>query len=247
MKYKYSNELIKALRTLATPSQFILHIDDLKPGSVVVLYGRASTRQQKENLPHQMFKLKAEMEKRGLIVIGAFSEFAHGDDEYRRQFERAVATAQAHGAVIVAETKTRFLRRFKITDEDGRRLPSNTRGELRPLTVFDMREFFQTIPDGVQLVTVNHPDAEEEDDRSYETKRGQEGTGKRGGRPVEQCPKKAKRLRLMPKVIELWKSGLSYREIDRTLRLPWSTVRDWIKRWQKSAHPLQQAEQSKVL
>ena len=57
---------------------------------------------------------------------------------------------------------------------------------------------------GVPLVTLHNPDASPEDERSYQTKRGQEAKGS-GGRPRDKKPghKTRERKEKLPKVSKL--------------------------------------------
>ena len=83
---------------------------------------------------------------------------------------------------------------------------------------------------GVPLVTLHNPDASPEDERSYQTKRGQEAKGS-GGRPRDKKPghKTRERKEKLPKVSKLTKEGRSVREIARKLNISKSTVERWQK------------------
>lgn len=219
----YATERIKALRTTAKPSQFISSLDALEPGPVV-LYVRVSSFTHKENLPDQIAKLVAEMEKLGFLVIAIFQEVVPGWEEVRIGFEKAVLKAKDAGAVIVAESVSRYIRILRYRSR-----------RFQPPSVFDMRRLMAEA-DGVPLATLVHPDAPESEERSEQTKRGQAGKGNYGGRPKEQFRKKAKRLKQKPKAIALRREGFSYRQIGRKLGVHWSTIRDWTKD-EKTAHP----------
>jgi predicted site-specific integrase-resolvase len=64
-------------RTNAKLSNFMSSIDDLKPRRVVI-YARDSDRSQKDHLPHQIAKVKAEVEKRGSEVTYISEEIEPG-------------------------------------------------------------------------------------------------------------------------------------------------------------------------
>src|SRR5438094_5240014 len=138
---RYSTERVKALRTPATPSEFISGINNLKPG-LVVLYVRVSANSQDENLPHQINRLKTELEKRGFKVIAIYSETEPGWRDRRIGFERAIDNAQSAGAVVVAESVDRY-RKSWVPDW-------NDRKRQRRLSVFDVKRLMAEA-DGVPL------------------------------------------------------------------------------------------------
>lgn len=242
MKNKYATQRVEALRTPATPSKDILHIDRLPPGTPVVLLGRASTQtnRQEKSPEDQIKNLKHELEKRSFKIIDDVPEFAARDAEYehRSKLERALLIAEKHNAVVVAESMDRFIGCFGYRK---RRNPA-------PLDVFSIRRLLEMAV-GVRLATLLHPDAMPDRGavKAYQTKRGQAANGNSGGRPVEQFPKKARRVKLMPQAIDLWKAGRSYRKIGRQLKIHWSTVRDWIQCFKKSAHLAEQSKTTKSL
>lgn len=226
----YATELIKTVRTPAVPSKFFYSIDDLMP-CPVVLYVRVSAHTQKHNLPHQISRLKTELEKRGFTVIAVYWEivpgweYIHSEWWGRLGLERAILKAKEANGLVVAESVERFRRTY---DPDWKKRP-----QPLPLTLFDMKRLMDEA-EGVQLATLIHPDTPPRKVRSEQTKRGQAGKGNYGGRPKES--RKARRLRLLPVARALWKKGCSYRRIARKLKIHWSTIRDWIKREEKSAH-----------
>jgi hypothetical protein len=150
-----------------------------------------------------------------------------GSKRGRHEFERAVFLAKQHGAVIVAESVNRFRRPFD-PDYKGRK-------QELPLSLFDLKRLMVEA-EGVPLVTIVPPDTSPSEVRSYQTRRGQAGKDCFGGRPQKRFPKKATRLELTPAAIQLWNAGFSYRKIGQKLGVHFSTVRDWLKCWQKSAH-----------
>jgi predicted site-specific integrase-resolvase len=76
---RYATALIRAVRTIPKPSQFVSSIDRLRPCRVV-LYLRVSARTQRDNLLHQLTRLRAELEKRGFTVIAVYQEIVPGWD-----------------------------------------------------------------------------------------------------------------------------------------------------------------------
>jgi DNA invertase Pin-like site-specific DNA recombinase len=215
---KYATERIEALRTFARCSNFVFYIGDIAPFSLLVLYVRESTRSQRLNLPYQNAYLKNEVEKLGFVVVEIFEEIGSGWVDGRPEFERAVLKAQSMRAVLVAACMDRFRRCWRY----------QTECETPPLNLFEMKRLM-TEADGVRLATLIHPDAPRSVVRSEQTKWGQAGRGNYGGRPVRRFPKKEKRLAKKPQAVDMRKAGLSYGQISRALRIPRSTVRDWIK------------------
>jgi len=224
--------LFKALRTYPKPSRYIPSIDDFAPGTLVVLYGRCSRRSQKNNLLHQLENMKRELEKRGLIVIAVYWEIVPGweraDSERwgRHALDCAIAKARHANAVVVTESVDRFRRSYRRDWKPGQPQP--------PLNALDLKWLMDEAA-GVRLATLLHPDTPPDEVRSEQTKRGQTGKGNYGGRPVEQFPKKAKRLKLKPLALWLWGEGVSYRQIADELDAPFTTVHGSI-RPEKSVH-----------
>jgi predicted site-specific integrase-resolvase len=220
MKHTYSPERVTALKTPADPSKYICSIDQVAPRSRAVSYARESSQTQKDNLPHQVNNLKMETEKCGHKVIAEFKQVVYGwDIENQTALEWAILKAKAAGAFVVAESVDRFRRcwRYRKTDK------------MLPLNVFEMKQLMAEA-DGVQLVTLLHPDTPPNEVRRYQTKRGQAGKGNYGGRPVTKLSPRERRIAQMPEALNLRKAGRSWREIAHQLKVPCTTIRDWVKR-----------------
>ena len=93
-------------------SDYMSGIRSLKSGQRVVIYCRvsASDQERSKNLSNQVENLKCEVEQRGFIVIRSFQEVGAGWQEYRDELMYAAEHALANGAVVVAESVTRFIR-----------------------------------------------------------------------------------------------------------------------------------------
>jgi DNA invertase Pin-like site-specific DNA recombinase len=213
-KLIYSHQWAKDIRTPAKASEFISHLEQVKLG-LAVIYVRVSSRTQMHNLQHQISTLRRELEKRGFSVIEVVQEIASGWLDSRIGFFRAITKAKAADAVVVALSVDRFRRAYRYHPSD----------KILPLNVIEVEELMSEAA-GVQLATLIHPDTPPEQVRSEQTKRGQVATGRYGGRPKET--KKERRVRLLPVVLKLRKSGWSYRKIGRKVKVHWGTVRDWI-------------------
>jgi len=231
--YRYSDWRIKALRTAAKASHYIAHIYNLNP-CLVVLFIRVSGPGQREHLAHVEALLRWELERRGFEVVGVFKEIVTGSSDDRRTLERAILEADRLGAVLVAESADRFLRHPEFHPIHH--------PDLLP-TVFDFERLMADVGN-VQLATFHHPDMPWRAVRSEQTKRGQQGSGNRGGRPG-RGPGWTKRRRelKMSEVLRLRGLGRSYREISDEVGIWWSTVRNWIKdNSSKIAHPCHSSE-----
>jgi len=230
-KREYSSRRIEAIRTIATASHYIAHIDDLPPGPVV-LFLRVSTpgQERKGHLDHQESKLR-QLKDRGFDIIGVFRETGAGWAAVRVRFETAAAISKDGGATLVAESSGRFIRTYRY----GERVKEarQRRGERKTVHLLpNVAEYeaLLALVDGAALATLHHPNMPEAEVRGEESKRGQAATGNRGGRPKGKMSKKQRRELNMPKVVELRKSGLSFRAIGEKLGIAWSTTWAWMMR-----------------
>lgn len=228
-KWNYANRRLKELRTIAILSESILHVNAIK-GTPVVLYLRVSARNQTDNLQHQKAELIAAVKQKDCPIVGIFEEVVSGwleavsdYNESRAEFFRAILKAKQTGAVVVALSMDRFYRRRRH------------HGKLLPLTVFHLKRLLLNA-DGVNLATLKHPDTPPDQVHKEHTERGQAWTGHYGGRP--RRTKKKRRESLLPVVLQMWREGGSYRRIGREVNVSWSTVRDWVKDYGKTAHSL---------
>ena len=221
MKKKYSTRRLEAIKTTAVASQYIAHIENLDPGPVV-LYVRVSRRHQDCHLEDQQADLTRKSERRGHDVIGLFKETASGWADYRTMLQLAVLEADRAGAVVVAESVDRFIRHPEFNPK--------TNPEVLP-TVFDFERLMADAAN-VKLATLHHSDTPWKVVRGFQSKRGQAGSGHRGGRPIRGGPgsKKRRRESKMPEALKHREAGMSYRKIGQQLNVAWSTIRDWIKR-----------------
>lgn len=214
-EHRYSTKLIRAVQTTATPSKYIAHLVELKPGPVV-LYVRESSHGQKHNLLGQEDLLSWEVERRGFAVVDLFREIVQGHAEHRISLERAIWKAKETGSIVVAESASRFIRSFKSP-------------YVWP-TVFEFNGLME-LADGVQLATLHHPDTHWQKERGLQSKRGQVASGRRGGRPAAGGPgwKTRRRVSKLPEAMKLRQQGLGYRTISKALGVPWGTVRGWLQ------------------
>ncbi|MBA3481315.1 MAG: helix-turn-helix domain-containing protein [Pirellulales bacterium] len=193
---------------------------NLPRGSKVVLCCRVSGYEQHrtEKLARQVAALRREAEQRGLIVIDVVTHVGSGIDP--SWLADAAVLAERLGATLVAETTDRFIRssRYSKVVQDAQATEADL-GQLRLFTY------------GVPLATLLHPAASPAQVRSYQRKRGQRATGRRGGRPVVPTPgyKKLRRERRWAVVARLHRRGLSLRSIADWTDVPEATVRRWLK------------------
>lgn len=163
------------------PGDFIGHAPAvLRAGDSVVLFSRVSTNRQKRTgqLGRQVAYLRHYAEIAGLTVVAVVSVVAPG--WHRRRFGRAGYIARRHGATILAHTTDRFIR-------DCSWWPKQ---KARP-TQRDLHRMAKLL-DGIRLATVVHPDADAKTIRSAHTVRGQTVSGRRGGRPRRDTPRRKK-------------------------------------------------------
>ena len=217
----YATERIEAIKTNGVASKFIRSIEEIEPGPVV-LYVRVSRSQQKKRgtLARQRDDLEWESERRGFHVLAVFEETASGWADDRVRFECAAVAAEEAGAVLVADSTDRFIRSFAFK-RDGKAEPS----------VLEFRDL-SACAGGVTMATKLDPDTPSKAVRGHQTRRGQAGTGKRGGRPRRNGLGAKKRLRelKLEKAQALRAEGLSFRKIGEEIGVPWNTVRGWIER-----------------
>lgn len=158
---------------------------------------------------------------------------------YRPQFEAIVEEARKHGAAILAGDRSRFLRyknyRLKAPNNRQILLEVPTRKEYHRLSILTR---------GVDLVTVEHPDAEASHTQSEQTKRGL-GRGKQTRlRHVKKTPGYCKRRRIamrkaLMEILERPGRRHGYRKITEELNMQfkrkykkvgYATIRLWIKK-----------------
>ncbi len=206
-------------------SDFIHDLADLAgAGTVtaVVLWCRVSARVQARtgNASDQEANLRRALQRLGIPVVAAFLHVGPGWDLHGGRLAQAVQRAREHGAILVAETTDRFLRHPGYHSREN--------PDARP-TEAQFRELAR-LAGGVVLATHLDPDASPAEVRRYQALRGQQAKGSRGGRPKlhEAGYKKRRRERLRPAVLRLWQSGRSVREIARRVRVPQTTVHNWI-------------------
>lgn len=124
------------------------------------------------------------------------------------------------GAILLAETTDRFIRNSSYHSQKRPHLQP-TESELVDLEI---------ATEGVQLMTVVHPDAPLSKCRRFQMKRGQEASGAKGGRKKAKQPgyKKLLREQNLPKALEQYHLGKSYGQIAKSIGVAKQTVYDWI-------------------
>ncbi len=192
-------------------SQHLAHVDNLKPGRVVI-YCRVSRWHQ--NLEKQAANVTCEFEKMGFDVVTVLVEVASADAEDRVKLELAAIKAKQAEAILVAASTDRFLRGFRLDGE-------NRRITVSP-NALDWERFLALV-DGAKLATLRPPDMDWRKVRGFQTKQGE------AGRPPGPMTKKRRRELKAPEAVKLRQDGLSLRKISRALSVPCSTVRDWIE------------------
>ena len=210
----------KRQRTHVTPSTYIQTFETIRPGTLVVLWCRVSSDLQNVsgNNDDQEADLRAAVEARGGAVVAVVTYAGPVVDADAALYRAANVAAQA-GAVLLAETTSRFIRHHDYHPKLRPHLTPTANG-LR-----DLRWLCGDVP----LVTLLDPDATWRDERAHQSKRGQRRKGKTGGRPTKKRPgyKKAFRLRSIPKVRWMQIVGMSDRAIARALGTDKRNVGRW--------------------
>jgi DNA invertase Pin-like site-specific DNA recombinase len=211
------------------------HLADVKVEKVVVFL-RESTRGQRQNMPHQRRAVLRAVAEKGVEVIATVRHVGNGADAAtRRELERAVRIARKHGASVVAESSCRFVRPPGYNTWRSPDLRASAK-QLRKI---------KKLADGVQLLTVLHPDLSNEKVMVAQSKRGQHGTGKKGGRPpVKAGHRSRRRAKLLPALMELLDQGTSVRDAARQVGVPSGTAFRWVAKLVKNGAPFPRTTRS---
>lgn len=211
---------VRCPRQSQSPSTIINRIETIRPGTLVVLWCRVSSGLQNVsgNNADQEADLRAAVEARGGIIVDLVAHAGRIVDAEAVLYRAANLAAQ-HGAVLLAESTSRFIRHPRYHPK--------LRPHLMPTSVglLELRWVCGDVP----LVTLLDPDATWQQERAHQSKRGQRRKGKPGGRPAQTRPgdKKAFRLRSLPKVRWMRYIGMSNRAIARGLGTDDRNVRRW--------------------
>jgi hypothetical protein len=136
---------------------------------------------------------------------------------------QAAKLAKQENAQILAETTSR-LARSHLYDPKDRPDAQPTEAEFQSL---------QEYVEGVPLVTALDPDATPGEERAYQTKRGQQAKGHKGGRPPKRKTgyKKLRRETVLPRVLELRQLGATISQIALLTGVPRMTIFGWLRRY----------------
>ncbi|MBL7186678.1 MAG: recombinase family protein [Phycisphaerae bacterium] len=210
-------------------SNFIRHVDVLRgeqPHLKAVLTARVSERFQdhKGNLDGQLSRLRKFAHENGITIVGEYKWVGSGSWKEPGDREAAADLAIPQGAVLLAESTDRFIRSVYFnTKENPSVQPTDAEYQ-------DLRNATK----GVILATVLHPDTHWKEVRSYQTKRGQQTKGNKGGR-LKKKPrpgyKKERRLEQLPHVLRLRSKGASWGDISALTGVAKGTAADWVKRY----------------
>ena len=187
------------------------------------LYFRVSTRHQRGNLRSQALQVKRTLRDLGIEWVGGCRVVGPASSpEAKRQLAEAVENALQHGAVVVAESVSRFIR--------PSRYDARQRWSLEP-DEFDFEEL-AALTRHVVLATVLHPNENPRKERSMQIKRGLITRKKRTVQSeMDRTPGYMKRRReeKLRMVLDLLKTH-SYREVSRRTGIPHSTIQGWTNR-----------------
>jgi DNA invertase Pin-like site-specific DNA recombinase len=206
------------------------------PGDRVVIFLRVSHHNQRRrgNLNDQEAKLRRAMAKLGVVVVYVYHHVGSGWD--CDAVSSAAAIAREHGAKLVAESVSRFIRH---PDYHSKSCPD------AQADAADLQGLRNSAP-GVILVTLLHPDASAAEERSFQRKRGQSEKDKKGGRPpkgpAREPPrppgyKRQRRLEWLAHVLALAREKQAVRAISAETGMAKSTVADWLAKYGKEDAP----------
>jgi hypothetical protein len=219
-------------RAEAVAGDYIGYLPDLiERGEVksITLYGRVSTDVQVRNgsLSDQMRKFKELVQPYAkspyrIPVVARYGGPESGKQYERSKLRRAVAMARRENAVVVADTTDRLIRAEDYDPHD------RETWKCRP-TDAEYRRFIEA-NSGVVFATIGkRPDAGPRRTRGYQTKRGHEAKGNKGGRPKKLSRAERKEL-LLPKVMQLRQdTGRGCCWIAEQVGLSSKTVWEWLK------------------
>jgi hypothetical protein len=191
--------------------------DNIKPGDLVVLACRVSGWEQErtKKLNRQVANLRKLVKARGARIAAIFKHVGSGQDPV--WLGNAADEALENGAKIVVECVNRAIRHPAYHSK------KNFTSQAQTIDLEDMKFWTK----GLELVSILAPDATPQEERSYQTRRGQAESGNKGGRPRKQTRRlwqvATKRL-----AIDLHLQGTSYRKIAAETGVPVSTMQRWF-------------------
>jgi hypothetical protein len=176
------------------------------------------------NLNDQKATVLRELARLGIPVIAVYKKIEPGWRlelcPERASLAAAAQRARKHGAILVAESTSRFIRNIDWTTDNQDAVP--TKEEFEQLT---------NLTGGVPLATILYPGASSGEERGYQSRRGQVAKGRKGGRSPKRKPgyKKQRRLALKPEALRLRRDGCGLGTIAKQLGVPKSTVQCWVE------------------
>jgi hypothetical protein len=216
----------------ATPSEYGIKSFEERIASDPALeevysYGRVSTR--KQDLARQLKGCRRRIEAEGVKVRHAYGEVASGktlDLCDRRKLVKALEAARTRGDPLVMVCVSRAVRHCSY---DAHRNP-----EARP-TVAEF-EAFRELADGVEILTLNDPDASPPEDENFLRELVASVKRRPVGRPRKKKPghmkDRSKRWKKRAKLMH--EEGMSYREIADYIyevdgiRITHGTIWNWV-------------------
>ncbi len=209
-------------------SNYITSLEELVRKRIplkAALLGRVSACMQnhKGNLNDQLVSLRQAVEAYAIPIVCEFKEVGSGWWHERERLDAAARRALDEGAVLLAESTDRFIRSIYY---DSKRNPS-----AQP-SVPEYEELRRATK-GVTLVTILHPDTPWKEVRSYQSKRGQQTKGNKGGRPKinKAGYKKKSRLEKLSRVLRLRKKSASWGDINALTGVAKTTASDWVRKY----------------
>ena len=223
MKRRRGRRRPKGQRKGHQPSIYIRSFGAIQPGDKVILWCRVSGGPQgtNGNNADQEVEMRAAVEARGANVTSVEHYIGRASgDAWHAWLCRVANKAEREGAVLLAESTSRFVRHPEYHPKHNPHLAPG----LQELS--DLR----WVCGDVTLVTLHDPDITWKDERALQSKRGQRQKGNRGGRPTKRTPgyKKHRRRMMLSKVFWLSKVRFSVRGIAVMLNQHPTQIQRWL-------------------
>lgn len=218
-----SEDLMKS----GKPSDYIRHFEtSIEPGSDIILMSRVSKDRNKRHLTAYVVDLWKACQMKNVKVVDVFRDVLGAystNPQWEARLIEIGAMARRHNAVVLTTETNRFIRNRCVVSNDR---------DLWGLQATDEElRFLQRCMGGAELMTLIHPDATSESERSEQTQRGL------NLRKSELLTKAGRRKQLMQTAIQMRAADFSLRKIEALIEVPFNTVKRWCDKSKMRAVP----------